>query len=69
MAGDVKAGVSLDCSNHKMVEYRILCGRSRTVNRLTTLDFRRANCGLFKDLLRGIPWVRALQGEGAKSAG
>jgi len=47
-----------------MVEFRILHGRSREVSRITTLDFRRANSGIFKDLLGGIPWVRAVEGRG-----
>jgi len=51
-----------------MVDFRILCGGSRSVSRITTLDFRRANFGLFKDLLGGIPWVRALEGR-SKRAG
>ena len=33
-----------------------------TISRLKTLDFRRANFGLFKELLRGIPWAKALEG-------
>ena len=28
LVGDVKVGGSLGCSDHKMVEFRILCGRS-----------------------------------------
>jgi len=52
---DVKAGGSLGCSDHDMVEFRILHGGSRTISRITTLDFRRANFGLYKDLLGGIP--------------
>jgi len=64
---DVKTGGSLDCSDHEMVEFRILSGRSRAISRIKTLDFRRANCGLFKELLGGIQWVRAL--EGSKRAG
>ena len=35
---DVKAGGSLVCSDHEMVEFRILCGGSRIINRITTLD-------------------------------
>jgi len=44
-------------------EFRILRGRSRAVSRITTLDFRRADFGLFKDL-GGNTWVRALEGRG-----
>jgi len=59
---DVKAGGSLGCSDHEMVEFRILRGGSRAISRITALDFKRANFGLFKDLLGGIPWIRALEG-------
>jgi len=62
LAEDVKAGGRLGCSNHEMVEFRILRGGSRAISRIKTLDFRRANFGLFKELLRGIPWARALEG-------
>jgi len=48
---DVKVGGSLGCSDHEMVEFRILRGGSRAISRIKTLDFRRANFGLFKDLL------------------
>jgi len=47
-----------------MVNFRILHGRSRVISRIKTLEFRRANSGLFKELLGGIPWVRALEGRG-----
>jgi len=65
---DVKAGGRLGCSDHEMVEFRILRGGSRAVSRITTLDFRRANFGLFKDLLGGMPWVRALQAMGVQES-
>jgi len=52
---DVKVGGRLGCSNHEMVEFRILRGRSRAISRIKTLDFRRAKFGLFKELLGGIP--------------
>ncbi|KAF4790719.1 hypothetical protein TURU_138206 [Turdus rufiventris] len=43
-----------------MVELRILHGGSKAVSRTRTLNFWRANFSLFNDLLRGIPWYRAL---------
>jgi len=54
---------------NEMVEFRILRRGSREISRITTLDFRRANFGLFKDLLGRIPWTRALEGGGSKRAG
>jgi len=63
---DVKVGGRLDCSNHEMVEFRILRGGSRAISRIKTLDFRRASFGLFKELLGGIPWARALEDRGVQ---
>ena len=61
---DVKAGGSLGCSDHEMVEFRILRGGSRAISRIKTLDLRRADFGLVKELLGGIS-----KAGGSKSAG
>jgi len=45
---------------------RVLHGGSRATRSIITLGFRRANFGLFKELLGGIPWVRALEGWGVQ---
>ena len=65
---DVKVGDSLGCSHHEMVEFRILHGGSRAISKIKTLDFKRDNFGLFKDLLGGIPWVRGLKGRGVQDS-
>ena len=36
---DVKVEGSLGCSDHEMVEFKILCERSKTKSRIVTLDF------------------------------
>ena len=61
---DVKAGGRLGCSDHEILEFKTLHGGSRAISRIKTLDLRRANFGFCKDLLGGIPWVRALEGRG-----
>jgi len=39
------------------------------ISRIKTLDFRRANnSGLYKELLGGILWVRALEGRGVQES-
>ena len=55
---------SVYVSDQEMVEFRILHGGSRAISRIKTLDLRRANFALFKDILGGILWVRALEGRG-----
>ena len=66
LAEEVKAGSSLSCSDHEMVEFRILRGGSRAISRIKTLNFRGANFGLCKELLGGILWVRFLEGRGVQ---
>jgi len=66
---DGKVGGSLGYSDHEMVEFRILGGGRRAISKITTLDFRTANFGLFQDLLGGILWIRALEGRGSNRAG
>ena len=62
----MKFGGSLVCSDHEMVEFRILRGADRTMGRYITLDFWRDNFALFKDLLGVIPQVRALEDNGVQ---
>jgi len=63
---DVKVGGRLSCSDHEMVEFRILREGSRVISRIKTSDLRRAKFGLFKELLGGILWARALEGRGVQ---
>ena len=51
-----------------MVEFRILRAQ-RVRSKLKTLAIRRADFGLFKDLLRKVPWDKALERRGSKKAG
>jgi len=59
--GNVKLKGSLVCSDHKMVEFKTLRVVRRVHSELTTLDFRRADFGLFRDLLGRVPWDNALE--------
>ncbi|GAB0204032.1 polycomb group RING finger protein 3-like [Grus japonensis] len=68
LVGDVKLKGSLGCRDHEMVEFRILRAARRAHSKLTTLDFRRADLGLFRDLLGRIPWDKALEGRGAQDS-
>ncbi|GAB0209334.1 hypothetical protein GRJ2_003399100 [Grus japonensis] len=68
LVGNVKFKGSLGCSEHEMVEFKILRAARRAHSKLTTLDFRRADFGLFRDLLGRIPWDKALEGRGAQDS-
>ncbi|GAB0185298.1 hypothetical protein GRJ2_000995100 [Grus japonensis] len=68
LVGNVKLKGSLGCSDHEMVELKILRAVRRVHSKLTTLDFRRADFGLLRDLLGGVPWDKALEGRGAQDS-
>jgi len=63
---DVRVGGSIGSSDHEIVNFKSLCGRSKGISRIKTLDFKRDKFGLFKELLGGILWVRALEGRGVQ---
>lgn len=58
---DVKVGGRLGCSVHEMVEFRVLRGGNKAKIRTATIDFRRVELGLSRNLLEGIPWETALE--------
>uniref|UniRef100_A0A8B9ISU6 Endonuclease/exonuclease/phosphatase domain-containing protein n=1 Tax=Amazona collaria TaxID=241587 RepID=A0A8B9ISU6_9PSIT len=66
LVGNLKLQGSLDCSDHEMVEFEILRTVRRACSKLTALDFKRADFGLFRNLLSKVPWDTALEGRGAQ---
>jgi len=65
---NVRLRGSLGCSDHEMVDFKILRAVRRVHSKLTALDFRRADFGLFRDLLSRLPWAKALEGRGAQES-
>jgi len=51
-----------------MVEFKILRALRRVHSKLATLDLRREDFGLLRDLLGRIPWDKALKGAGAQES-
>ncbi|TRZ06600.1 hypothetical protein HGM15179_020506 [Zosterops borbonicus] len=64
----VKLKGSLGYSDHEMVEFKKLMAARRAHSKLTALDFRRADFGLFMDLLGRVPWDKALEGRRAQES-
>ncbi|PKU38428.1 serine threonine-protein phosphatase 2b catalytic subunit alpha isoform [Limosa lapponica baueri] len=60
MVENMKLKGSLDCSDHEMVEFKILRAARRAHSKLATLDFRRADFGLFRDLHGRVQSDKAL---------
>jgi len=52
---DVRVRGSLGCSDHEMMEFRILREGNKANSRITAPDFRRVDSGQFMYLLGGIP--------------
>ena len=69
LVGNVKLRGSLGCSDHEMMEFKILRAARKVHSKLTVLHFRRAGFGLFRDLSGRVPWDKALRGREAKKAG
>ncbi|PKU42769.1 dtw domain-containing protein 2 [Limosa lapponica baueri] len=68
LVGNVKLKGSLGCSEHEMVEFKILRVARRVPSKLNTLDYRRAYFGLFRDLLGRVLQDKALEGRGAQES-
>jgi len=66
LVGNVKLKGSLGCSDHEMVEFKMLRTVRRVHSELTALDFRRADFGLFRDLLGRLLCDKALEGRRAQ---
>ena len=59
---------SLGCSDHRMVEFKILRESKRMHSKLATLDFRRADFELFREVFGRVTWEKALEGRGAQES-
>ena len=49
-----------------MVEFNILRASKRVCSKVATLDFRRADFELFRELLGRVTWEKALEGRGVQ---
>ncbi|KAJ7415812.1 glycerol kinase [Willisornis vidua] len=58
---NVKLKSSIGCSDHEMVEFGNLGAARRVHCKLTNLDVRRTDFGLFRNLFGRVPWDKALE--------
>lgn len=61
---DITLDSNLGCSDHRSEEFKILRQVRKTNSKIKSLIFRRADFNLLRELLGGIPWESALEGEG-----
>lgn len=66
MVIDVVVRSCLGHSDHKMTGFSILGEVRKGISKTTTLDFQRADFGLFKMMTGRVPWKSVLQGKGAQ---
>jgi len=55
LVGNAKLKSSHGCSDHEMEEFKILRAAMKAHSKLTTLDFRRTDFGLSRDLRSRLP--------------
>ena len=59
---------SLGSSDHNAVEFKIHGAARKLHGKLSALDFKKADFGLFRDLMGKVPWEAALEGRGAQES-
>ncbi|KAK4827211.1 hypothetical protein QYF61_015239 [Mycteria americana] len=64
LVGDVVVGGRLGLSDRDMIEFLIRGEVRRGVSKTTTMDFQRADIGLFRKLFERVPWETVLKGKG-----
>jgi len=52
---DMKTGGSLGCSDHTLVEFTVLRDMGKAASTVRTLNFRKTNFQLFKELVSRTP--------------
>jgi len=68
LVGDVKIGGSLGCSDHALVKLTLLREMGITKSIVRTLNFRKANFQLFKEVVRRTPWEMVLRDRGTEQS-
>ncbi|KAK4810178.1 hypothetical protein QYF61_010951 [Mycteria americana] len=66
LVSHVTVGGCLGQSDHEMIEFLIRGEAARGVSKTATLDFWRADFGLFRRPVERVPWEAALKGKGVQ---
>ena len=65
-AGGRCGGSHLGHNDHEIIEFLIFGEIRRNINNTFTLEFQRADFGLFRRLLQRVPWEAALKNKGVQ---
>jgi len=66
LVGDVVVRGHFGLSDHEMIEFLVRGEVKRGASRTATMDFRRADFGLFRMLVQRVPCGRVLKGKGVQ---
>jgi len=69
LVGDVVVGGHPGLSNHEMTEFTVRGEVKREASKTTTMEFRRADFGLFRMLVERVPWRESWRAKGFRKAG
>jgi len=61
--GDVFVRGCLGLNDHEMIEFSVRGEVKSGVSKTTSMDFQRADFGLFRTLVERVPWERVLKGK------
>jgi len=67
LISDIKTGDSLGCSDHALVEFTVLRDMGKVTSIVRTLNFRKANFQLFKELVSRTPLGNGPKGQGSRT--
>lgn len=62
----MKLKSNLGCTGHEILEFKVLRASKRMQSKLGSLDFRRADFELIRELPDRITWEKVLEGRGAQ---
>ncbi|RMC09659.1 hypothetical protein DUI87_13445 [Hirundo rustica rustica] len=68
LVGDAVVGGHLEHSDHEIIEFSIFGEMRRNINKTFTLDFQRADFGLFRRLIQRVPWEADLKNKGVQES-
>ncbi|RMC06903.1 hypothetical protein DUI87_16353 [Hirundo rustica rustica] len=68
LVGDVVVGGRRGQSDHEIIEFSIFGEIRRNINKTLTLDFQRADFGLFRRLIQRVPWEATLKNKGVQES-
>jgi len=67
LVGGVVVGGHPGLRNHELIDFSVHGEVKRGASKTTTMDFWRAAFGLFRMLVKRVPWERVLKGKGVQA--